>query len=378
MLLSDVGASAVGMSDVEPLWDTCLKKKQASTTYGVSCVDAAQWEAVLADFTDISYEQSDSYMSGQWGEKVQRVLVNDTVGQVIGGALVVEIKVPMLGRGLAYVKFGPFWRRQGQPANEAHYKAIVSALKSEFCDRRRAMLSILPRPSPEFERLEAGLLETLGFKQRRPFGDPDRYLVRVLDDEAAQKKSLAQKWRYNLNKALKNGLTISQSSDDEGLATFKSLHDQMIARKKFDDVDAVDLIPQMRAQLPEGLRPHIFLAYKDNQPIAGAVVGVLGDTAYYVYGASNDQALPLKAGYALQWAIVCWLQGQGAHWYDLGGKVAEPGLHQFKKGFVGKAGEIWTMTGEMDAWSGLSGRLTGDALYAGRHLAQRVRGALKG
>lgn len=351
---------------------------RVDTTYVSELVDAQTWDAALADFSDASYEQSDAYMSGQWGEgRVWRLLVRTQAGQTLGGALVVEFTPPLLGTGLAYVKFGPFWHRRAEARNESAYSAIVKALVDEFCVRRGHMLSILPRPSPEIEPIEARLLTDLGFAQRRSFGDPDRYLVRIHADENTQMQSLTQKWRYNLKKAIKNDITVAHSDDVEGLETFKSLHGEMVARKKFNDVDAVDLVPHLRAQLPEALRPHVFIASHNGEPVAGAVVGVLGDTAYYVYGASSNQALPLKAGYAMQWEILRWLQGRGATWYDLGGKVAEPGLHQFKKGLVGKTGTIWTMTGEMDRWASARGRLSGDALYGVKHALQKLRGILQ-
>jgi hypothetical protein len=67
------------------------------------------------------------------------------------------------------------------------------------------------------------------------------------------------------------------------------------------------------------------------------VVAVCGDTAFYVFGATDDAALALNAGYALQWWIVEWLSTLPVRWYDLGGEALDAGLRQFKKGLVGKA-----------------------------------------
>ncbi|MGH1417579.1 MAG: lipid II:glycine glycyltransferase FemX [Hyphomicrobiaceae bacterium] len=344
-----------------------------SATYVSELVDAQTWDKALGAFQDVSYEQSDSYMSGQWGDRVSRLLVRQANGRVLGGALVVEIKAPLLGTGLAYVKFGPFWQRREEPANEQVYRTVVTALREEFCTKRGHMLSVLPRPSPDVQEEEARVLREFGFAQRRPFVDPDRYLVRIHNDEETQLKSLAQKWRYNLKKSIKNNITVTHSDDNNGLHIFKALHEEMVVRKNFNDVDAVDLVPEMRAKLPDGLKPQIFIAHHNNEPVAGAVVGVMGDTAYYVYGASAKAALPRKAGFALQWEILRWLQNSKAQWYDLGGTVAEPGLHQFKKGLVGKSGRIWAMTGELDYWPNTRARLIGDTLYFTRALMQKLR-----
>ncbi len=60
-----------------------------------------------------------------------------------------------------------------------------------------------------------------------------------------------------------------------------------------------------------------------------------------MFGATNDKALPLRAGYFLHWNIIRWLRDHTmAKWYDLGGTDGFHGLHQFKKGMVGSAGVI--------------------------------------
>ena len=153
----------------------------------------------------------------------------------------------------------------------------------------------------------------------------------------------------------------------EQYRTFATLHAAMVERKQFADGDPIDLVPRMMAELPDALRPRVFVARHNGQPVAGAVIGVHGDTAYYLFGASNGEALPLKAGYALQWAIVQWLRGRSARWYDLGGEAGESGLRQFKKGLVGKHGAIIVSPGEYKYLPTLRARVATDLLM-------RIRG----
>jgi hypothetical protein len=48
----------------------------------------------------------------------------------------------------------------------------------------------------------------------------------------------------------------------------------------------------------------------------------------------------LKAGYALQWNVLCWLrENSNVKWYELGGP-GDPGIKQFKKGLSGKRGVL--------------------------------------
>ena len=80
---------------------------------------------------------------------------------------------------------------------------------------------------------------------------------------------------------------------------------------------------------------------KNGEVVAGAVIFTAGRTAAYLYGATNDDALPLRAGYFMQWNIIRWLRDNTrAEFYDLGGTDGFQGLHQFKKGLVGTEGLI--------------------------------------
>ena len=232
---------------------------------------------------------------------------------------------------------------------------------------------MIPRANPEYYQIECGILAEFGFAMRQSFRDANRYLVDLSLDEAAQMQSFEQKWRYNLRQAMKNGIEARICESKHDLDTFYALHAAMVARKQFHAGDPVHLVTEMMARLPGSLRPQIALAYHEGRPVVGAVVARLGDTAFYVFGASDDTALPLKAGYALQWWIVRWLSGSGVRWYDLGSEAQEPGLRQFKKGFVGRRGAVVAMHGEYDRWTSLGGRLIADAIYGVRHVQRAIR-----
>ena len=149
-----------------------------------------------------------------------------------------------------------------------------------------------------------------------------------------------------------------------------------VARKKFADRDPVDLIPAMMSELPGRLRPRVFLARHQGEPVAGAVIGVHGDTAYYLFGASNENALALNAGYALHWAIVSGLRTESAQWYDLGGEAGEHGLRQFKKGLVGKRGAVVAVKGEYEYAHGFGAKFSVNAIMTVRRLRRALAGRL--
>lgn len=369
-LMSDVTwmdrvAAGTGLEDRAPTSD-------ADVEVCINDVAASEFDRIVAAAADGSYEQTSVYAEACWGARTQRCLIRRR-GQVLAGAIVAILTAPMLRQGLAYVKFGPFWRLGSLPRTE-DYAAAIHALARHYCTDRGHHLSILPRPNPDYTAEEIAVLKRSGFRANNDVVDKNRYLVNVAQNADDLKTSLAQKWRYNLRQSIKNGVTVEHAENEASISAFQSMHRQMVVRKRFHDADAIELLPDMLSRLPATLAPRIYTASKDGTPVAGAVVGCLGDTAYYVFGSSTGEALPLKAGFALQWRIAQDLVKEPQiRWYDLGGEAMSPGLRQFKHGLVGRSGAIVEMEGEFGFWRPGLGHLTAAAIYAIRDVQRWLR-----
>jgi hypothetical protein len=324
----------------------------------VDSISPAEWDQALSDFDDGHYEQA----ACTGGGKNASHLVLRENGKVIAGAQVAIYALPGLGRGLALVRFGPFWRRHGQPVSPDIYQAAISALVAEYCERRGHCLVVRPRPNPEFFAVESQMLSDLGFVVRRSLPAPARYCADVSLDENAQLANFDQKWRYNLRQAQKNNFDIRLCDTAAEVAVFRQVHEDMTARKSLDSA-ARGMIDSLEGltRLPDAIRMRVILVRHEDRPIAGATVGIVGDTAFYVLGATNHMALKLKAGYAMQWWIMRWLSTQNIRWYELGG-TGDPGIRQFKKGLIGKRGVVLE-TGEYDKWTENSARIATDIVY---------------
>ncbi len=330
------------------------------------------WDRLIGEFDDIALDQTAVRADDEWGPERTSHFVLRRNGLPVAGARVAIRRIPGLRRGLAYTRFGPFWRRRGT-CDPGLYGAAVSALVQEYGVKRGHCVTVLPRPNPVHYARECAVLAEHGFAPRRPLPDANRYLVDLSLAEDAQRRSLDQKWRYNLRQALKNDLEVRLCEGERSLAAFTALHEAMVKRKRFSSDDPLHLLPELSVRLPARMRPHVILAFHGGRAVFGAVIAVLGDTAYYVFGASADEALRLKASYALQWWIVRWLRNSGARWYDLGTDVLDSGLRQFKKGFVGKRGTVVVMHGEHDRWVGLRGRVVADTIYGLRAARRTLR-----
>lgn len=332
-----------------------------------------QWEDIVDLFADATYDQTATFSGHGWGDGRLSNLVLYKGERIVAAAQIVILKIPALPRGLAYVKFGPLWRRKGAAADTSDLSAVLQALQREYAGRRGHMLTVLPPPDPDYLPDWSILLPRTGFQQRRDMADPNRYLVDLSLDHDAQRASLAQKWRYNLNKSAKNELRIVAGRDDADLEAFARLYGEMLARKGFSDGGAFDAVAKMIERLPGAMRPEIVLGYHDEAATVGAVVGRIGDVSQYLFGATDDRALALRAGYALQWHILEQQKDAGGKWYDLGGEANADGLRQFKKGLVGKKGRIVVLLGEWDYWSDPIGRFAADAMFAVRSARASLR-----
>lgn len=322
------------------------------------------WEETVGLFDDATYDQTHVFAEHNWGgERLSHVTVA-LDGRLAGAAQAVVLTPPGLARGLAYVKFGPLWRRKGEAPDPVALASILAALQREYAVRRGHMLTLLPPPDAEHGDLWRKLLHEAGFSQRRHMDDPNRYHVNLALDAEQLRASLSQKWRAHLKKASAAALKFTSGRDGAHFSAFSRLHDQMTARKGFSDGDALAAVPKMIARLPEAMRPGIVLAWHHGEPTAGAIVGRIGEVAQYLFGATDERALALRAGYALQWRIIEEQRRDGARWYDLGGEVGSQGLRQFKKGLVGREGAVVELPGEWDFWTDPVGRYAADAMFA--------------
>ncbi len=333
-----------------------------------------QWAQTICQFEDATYDQSTSFLADKWGsEKLSHIVVSQN-GEPLAAAALVVLTAPLINKGIAYLKMGPMWRRKGRQPDLNTLATIAEAIKQEYSIRRGLMVMVLLPPDADFGRSAEKVLHNHGFQISGKMVDPNRFLVNVSLDEQAQMSSLQQKWRYNLRKSLKNEFTISASTTGESLDRFMSLYETMIKRKGFNESTPVNALKDLANELPDGMTPEIVLVEHDGKPTAGAVIGSIGDTASYLFGATDDRALQLKAGYAMQWWIINRLsERKDVHWYDLGGEAMEPGLRQFKKGLTGKEGVIYAMPGEFETWDDPLSWIVAESVTGLRSLVRNVR-----
>lgn len=340
-------------------------------------VPGAEWDAVIGGFDEVCQEQMHAFASVRWPGVGQEPLLFEQAGKVVGGALVMIQALPLgLGR-IAVVKWAPMLAVSHQGESDAVRLAMVEALVEEYARKRRMMLSVLLHASPEEINKGYLALRERGFDRGSTLLFPNRYMVRLRLSDEEQRRSFSQTWRRQLNKADKAGLEFLRAGPGE-IGAFKTLYASMTERKQFPDHSAYETLDALMA-LDEPLRPELFFVREGGETVAGALIFKAGQRAVYLYGATNDRALPLRAGYFLHWHVIRWLRDNTrAEWYDLGGTDGFQGLHQFKTGMVGDAGVIRPVPPVLNYAESAQARLVGNAAFAVRDGLQHLRRHLEG
>jgi lipid II:glycine glycyltransferase (peptidoglycan interpeptide bridge formation enzyme) len=331
------------------------------------------WDKLVSTFDGVCQEQLYAYASLRWpGVELEPVLFSDG-DETLGGALVMLQRLPLGVATVALVKWGPFLARTEGVDRDAVMGRMIDTLVAEYARKRSMMVSIIPHAEAGEANRMAEMLAERGFKSGVGVKYPMRYVVDVSLDDEARLAAFSQKWRYNLRKAMKAGLEFSVGAPGD-IGRFMTLYQAMSERKLFPDYSGIDTLEGLMA-MPEGTaRPQLFFVSQGEKTIAGAAIFTAGTTACYLYGATDDAALDLRAGYLLHWHIIGWLRDNTrARLYDLGGTDGFAGLHQFKSGMVGDAGHISPLPPTMNFASHLPAYVAGTAAYKAREILTRSR-----
>jgi lipid II:glycine glycyltransferase (peptidoglycan interpeptide bridge formation enzyme) len=336
-------------------------------------VSGAEWDRRIVEFDGVAQEQLHVFAKSRWPLVQCEPNLFFENGEVVGGALIMVQPLPLGLAKIAVAKWAPVLRDNQSAAAPKIYARIIETLIQEYGKKRAMMLSVLPKATPSPHNMAFDHLKSRGFALGSKLLFPNRYIVNLRLSDEEQRKSFAQKWRYHLNKSQKQELTFEHVEAGR-ISQFHALYEAMSERKKFADHSAFETINELMEVPDARLRPEMFFVRHQGEVVAGAIIFKAGDTAVYLYGATNEKALSLRAGYFLHWHIIGWLRDNTpARWYDLGGTDGFQGLHQFKKGMVGSAGHIEPVPPVMNYASHPRAKIFAGLAYWSRDRLQHAR-----
>jgi Acetyltransferase (GNAT) domain len=374
ILRPDFDARAGVPQHIAPRRRSSTRRKMTSSGYQVEIdqVTDTEWSHALSTFRDANLYQTWSYGEVRWGRRCTSHLILKRNGRVVAMAQVAVFKPLPLRMGIAQLRWGPVCLPK-DGSNETDAAAVMAdALYEEYVRKRGMYLRILPAGwgHAEDDSALANALDTRFACE--PFEAGESYRTMVVDLRPSLesiRKALDQKWRNQLNRAERNGLSVSEPSGESAFRVFAKLYEQMVARKQLVAAD-LDQFIQMQDRLPNRHAMKVLICEASGEAVAGLVGGAVGNTGIYLLGATNEQGMKSKGAYLLQWHMMAWLKQAGLEFYDLGGINPEtnPGVYHFKKGMGGH--DVQYPRPRVACSSTVSG-MAGSALKLARRLRQQ-------
>lgn len=296
--------------------------------------------------------------SFEWGEIKAKTgwkpfyLLIENDGQPLAAITILKRMIPVLKKAIFYAPRGP--------VADLHNEELLQFIWQEvakLADKEGAIFLKIDPDVPSSDKIFAEILKKQGFTSaegKEGFeGVQPKYVFRldITPDKDTLYANMHAKTRYNVRLAEKKGVTIKSECNKEDLKEFYDIlkvtaeRDRFLIRSYQYFIDIWDyLVPKGYAKL--------FMAYYQDKPVAGTLAFIIGDKAWYIYGASANEYRNVMPNYLLQWTMIQWAKDNSCNMYDfrgVPGNLTEDnplyGLFRFKKGFNGEYTEF---IGEFD------------------------------
>lgn len=235
------------------------------------------------------------------------------------------------GRNYLYIPHGPTLDLNAMQTIKNELSQFIWFLRRLAKEQKSMFVKLEPQSDAVVE-----LLQSHGTRLKKSSKFIQPYKSLVLDLSLSDEELLSQmhhKTRYNIQLAQRHGLEFRESND---IDAFWGLMQKTTTADGF--------APHPRAfyekllELEGELETKMFLVYNGTTPLAGMLLLIHGDRAYYLHGAMDREYKSLMAPYLMQWEAIRYARSQECAHYDLWGIDSErwPGVTRFKLGFGGK------------------------------------------
>ncbi len=317
-------------------------------------VDRNEWYKIIEQFSDANIYQTWDYDVLRFGKKNVSHLVLKLAGRIVAAAQARIVRIPILGLGASYIRWGPLWRLREHAEDSSIFRMAIRALRNEYVCRRGMILRIFPLIFDDDTHSCADILSNEGFTPTHEENRPRTLIIDIGIPPEDIRKKLDQKWRNCLNKSERNQLEVADGTEDALFADFIGLYGELLERKKFQEPNDINEFRAIQKALPPESKMRIFLCRADGASSAGVICANIGDTGIYLFGATNEQGMANKGSYLLQWRAIQWLKDSGCRYYNLNGinPQTNPGNYHFKSGLSGKNGRDVHYLGRYDCYAG--------------------------
>ena len=159
--------------------------------------------------------------------------------------------------------------------------------------------------------------------------------------------NLKSKTRYNVNLAIKKGVTVQPDNSNDTFEAYIKLWKQTTKRQAFYS-HTESYHRQMWEHMSGAGIAHLLKATYQEEVLAVWVVFIHNKTLYYPYGASSRKHKDVMANNLMAWEAIRFGQSKGCTKFDMWGSLgSEPdkddpwyGFHKFKEGYGGQLMEF--------------------------------------
>lgn len=327
-----------------------LRNLDPSYTSDVNTVDEQTWCQILQEFDDANVYQTWAYTAVTSGRNMSHLILRKN-GDIVAVAQARIAKLPVINVGIAYIRWGPLWRRRATEANAETFRQAVRALRNEFSCKRGLVLRLFPIIHDDDPPYLSAILAEEGFSLTCEETRSRTILMDLTPPLEVLRQGMKPHWKRELKLAERNALEVIEGTDDALFATFIDMYREMVSRKKFVEGNDVNQFRLMQSQLPHTLKMKIMLCKSSAGVCAGLVCGAIGKTALYLFGATSNIGMKSNGSYLLHWKLIENLKKEGHTVYDLNGinLARNPGTYKFKHDLAGKHGKDVYFLGRFDS-----------------------------
>ncbi|PYI68415.1 methicillin resistance protein [Arthrobacter livingstonensis] len=329
----------------------------------VPCHVREQWDSA------VNSQQGHPMQLWGWGEtkaahnwSVDRVMVRDASGELVGSAQILLRKLPFPFRSLAYLARGPqaaAGREIEVLAAVAHHVKAVhkSVALSMEPDWDEAAVSTASLPAAGWRRSESTILI------------PRTLILDLGRSEDELLAAMSKKTRQYIRKSGREALEYRAVTAAE-LPACLAVYKETAQRAGFGihaDAYYLDIFSNLGEGSP------VYGAFDGDSVVSFLWLAASDSTAFELYGGMTDAGSNLRANFSLKWLAIQEMKARGITRYDFNGLLND-GVSKFKFGFADHENML---AGTWDKGLSPLYPVFAKALPLARKAAKKARGLLK-
>ncbi len=311
-----------------------------SFTIEIDQISKRDWQSNIKRFDDATIMQTWDFAEiiakAQLGYVSRMVLYRNR--KITAMAQVRIISLPFISVGVAYIIYGPLWKRIGEKRDYKNFKAVFKALYEEYAVKQKLFLRIRPNIVSDEKQTANQILWGIGFRPSQKAAVYRTILLDISRSLSDIRMGFKKRWRQSLNRAERNPLDIKTGKSQKEYKDFMMVYSEMLEQKGFTPEVNTERWEKIINKLPFNEKPNILMGYHKEKPVSGMILSNLGDTGFPILAATNMAGRKQYGSYPIFWLAIKWLKESGCQKFDLGGidPANVPSTYLYKRGLGGE------------------------------------------